>query len=267
MNTLHPQAVLERLRAHLPVAALAERLRTGPSPIDLAESEGPFAAVVVAEAAERTSGPVLVVVPTDQEAETFENDLDLLGVETIGLPWWRTAAYRPASVRAHAFGERAACLARLCLGAKTVVVASQRAFVTPVPPPELFRPLVFDLEEGGSIDPSAVGERLASYGYLRVPRVSLPGEFALRGEVLDLLMPGESEAVRIVFEYDRIERISTFDPAAQSATSRPGRVTLRPMKELVWDARLVDRLGELMPNLPGCAGREGQLLEELAQKG
>jgi transcription-repair coupling factor (superfamily II helicase) len=267
MNTLHPQAVLKRLRAFAPLAALAQRLKTGPFPIDLSEAEGPFAAVMVAEMAGAVSGPILVVAPTDQEAESLENDLSLFGVSTEVLPWWRMAAYRAASPRAHVFGERAACLARLCLGVSRVVVASQRAFVTPVPPPESFSPLVFALEEGGIIDPSTLGERLSSYGYLRVSRVSLPGEFALRGEVLDIFMPGESEAVRVVFEYDRIERISTFDPVAQSATSRPGRIALRPMKELVWDADRIALLAGILPSLPGIQGREGPLLEELAEKG
>ncbi|MGO8694485.1 MAG: transcription-repair coupling factor [Rectinemataceae bacterium] len=267
MNTLHPQAVLERLRAFAPLEALAQRVEKGPFPIDLSEAEGPFAAVIVAELAAKIPGPILVVAPTDQEAESLENDLDLFGISTNALPWWRMAAYRAAPPRAHVFGERAACLARLCLGVSKVVVASQRAFVTPVPPRESFAPLVFALEEGGTIDPSIVGDRLASYGYLRVSRVSLPGEFALRGEVLDVYMPGESEAVRIVFEYDRIDRISTFDPVAQSATSRPGRIALRPMKELVWDEERVALLAGILPTLPGCVGREGALLEELAEKG
>ncbi|HTX73747.1 MAG TPA: transcription-repair coupling factor [Rectinemataceae bacterium] len=217
--------------------------------------------------AQRRAGPVLVVIPSDQEAESFAGDLEVLGIETAILPWWRTAAYRPASPRAHVFGERAAVLARLLVGVTKVVVASQRSFVTPVPPPHRFRELVFGVEEGGVIDPGAIASRLASYGYLRVPRVSLPGEFALRGEVLDLFMPGESEAVRIMFEYERVERISTFDPVAQSATSRPGKVALRPMKELIWNEERLARLAALVPALPGCEGRAGPLLEELAEKG
>jgi transcription-repair coupling factor (superfamily II helicase) len=275
MNTLQPQAVLDRLRAYPPLVDLLARLRTGSSPLDLAEAEGPFAAVVAAvlaarlgaEAAGSAKGCLLVVAPSDQDAEALAGDLELLGARAETLPWWRTAAYRPAGARAHAFGERAACLARLVLGEARVVVASQRAFVTPLPPRAAFAPLVFGLEEGGTIDPTEVGERLASYGYLRVPRVSLPGEFALRGEVLDLFMTGDAEALRIVFEFDTIERISTFDPTLQSGTGRLARVALRPMKELVWDAERVAALAAAIPSLPGVKGREGPLLEELAESG
>jgi transcription-repair coupling factor (superfamily II helicase) len=123
------------------------------------------------------------------------------------------------------------------------------------------------LEKGGSIDPTEVGERLATYGYLRVPRVSLPGEFALRGEVLDLFMPGDDEALRFIFEYDKIEKIAHFDPTIQSSSSMLERAVIRPMKEVRWDKERIEALSAALPALPGMKGREGPLLEELTEKG
>jgi transcription-repair coupling factor (superfamily II helicase) len=279
MNTLRPQELLSRLRSHAPLLELASRLEGGPYPVDFGEAEGPFSAVIAAHAAARQArsaasprgaapgGPILAVVPTDQEAEALELDLALFGVRPVVLPWWRAAAYRPASPRARVFGERAACLSRLCLGDAEVVIASQRAFVTPVPPRGTFAPLAVLLELDGTIDPTTLGERLASYGYLRVPRVSLHGEFALRGEVLDIFMPGDDEAVRVVFEYDRIEKIATFDPSLQSSSGSLSRVAVRPMKELLWDEERLGILAARMPSLPGMGGREGAFLEELAERG
>jgi len=267
MNTLRPQDALDLLRTHAPLTELASRLSVGPFPVDIGEAEGPFAAVVVAEAARKARGAVLAVAPSDLEADALESDLSLLGAQAVRLPWWRIAAYRPASPRTRAFGERAACLARLCVGDAKVVVASQRAFVTPVPPRSAFAPLVFSLEKGGAIEPTTVGERLAAYGYLRVPRVSLPGEFALRGEVLDIFMPGDEEAARVVFEYDRIERIADFDPAVQSSSGGRDSLVVRPMKEIVWDEARLTELTAALAGLPGLGGREAALLEELAEKG
>jgi transcription-repair coupling factor (superfamily II helicase) len=243
-------------------------MESGPSPVDFGEAEGPFAAFVVAEIARSRSGKVtLAIVPTDQEADALEADLGFLGARPVRLPWWRTAAYRPASPRARVFGERAACLSLLCTGDAKVVVASQRAYSTPLPPRETFAPLATLLAKGGAIDPATLGDRLASFGYLRVPRVSLPGEFALRGEVLDLFMPGDEDAVRVVFEYDRIEKIAAFDPGLQSSSGSLDRVAVRPMKELLWDAERIQALAAKLAGLPGLGGREAALLDELAQKG
>jgi len=300
-NTLQSQGVLERLKGHGPLAELGRRLARADFPVDIAEAEGSFASVVVAyldrELAGRpgpgagkaagasgkavgapgkaasaagkgtAQGALLVVAATDQEAESLASDLGLLGIPAELLPWWHTAAYRPVSTRARAFGERAAVLSRLLMGEARVVVASQRAFVTPLPPPEVFGPLVFSIDVGGEIDPAKVGERLASYGYLRVPRVSLPGEFALRGEVLDLFMPGDDEAVRVVFDYDHVDRISAFEPAGQAGLRSLERVLVRPMKEIIWDEARLATLAAVAPGLPNCQGRVEGLLEELGEKG
>jgi transcription-repair coupling factor (superfamily II helicase) len=271
-NTLPSQGIVDRLRTHAPLAELARRVSKGSFPIDIAEAEGSFASIVVAlldrAARERKKDlPLVVVVPSDTEAEALAADLSFLGLEADLLPWWHTAAFRPAATRARAFGERAAVLAKLVTGEARIVVASARAFVTPLPPPSSFRKLVFALEPGGVIDPADLGERLASYGYLRVPRVSLPGEFALRGEVLDIYMPGDETAVRITFEYDRIERVSSFEASLQSNLKALPRALIRPMKEMVWDAERIAQVAASGSTFPNCAGRLEPLLEELREKG
>jgi transcription-repair coupling factor (superfamily II helicase) len=269
MNTLPSQGVIERLSRHAPLVELGARLVSGSFSVDIAEAEGSFAAVVAGFLERRLppGSPLLVVVATDLEAEALGSDLSFLGIEAELLPWWRTAAYRAVSPRARSYGERAAVLARLMAGEARVIVACERAFVTPLPPPAQFAPLVFPIEVGGSIDPAELGDRLASYGYLRVPRVSLPGEFALRGEVIDIYMPGDDEAVRVVFEYDRVERISAFEPAGQSGLHALPRVLIRPMKEMVWTPERIAALGAAAKDLPNCQGRMDALLEELAETG
>jgi len=266
MNTLRPQEALDRIRNHAPLKEFVSRMGKGPFPVDVGEAEGPFSAALVATAA-RPNGRVLAVVPSDQDAESLLGDLGLLGVDAFLLPWWRTAAYRPVSPRARVFGERAACLSRLCGDGAAVVVASARAFVTPLPPKAYFAALAIPMDVGNSIDPAEVGDRLAAYGYMRVPRVSLPGEFALRGEVLDIYMPGDDEALRLVFEYDKIEKIASFDPSLQSSSGNRERAIIRPMKEILWDAERASALASILPAVPGLKGRETAIVEELAEKG
>ncbi len=267
MNRIRPQVVFDRLASHLPVKDLQRRLALGPFPVDIGEAEGSFSSALCALLARKEGSRLLVVAATDQEAESLCSDLSILGVDSRMLPWWRTAAYRPVATRSRVFGERASVLAQLCAGESGIIVASQRALVTPLPPPSWFKEKVFILEQGGSIDPAAAGERLASYGYIRVPRVSLPGEFALRGEVLDLFLPGEDEALRVVFDFDTVERISRFDPSMQSGNDRVKRIPLYPMKEVIWDSERIAKLGSALSGLNGCAERAPALLEHLSEQG
>jgi transcription-repair coupling factor (superfamily II helicase) len=239
MNSLYFRDVLSRLETASPVKEFLSRLSRGAFPVDCGELEGSYPALLAAITQKCLGIPLLIIVPTDMEAESFARDLELAGLEAESFPWWGTAAYRPVSPHAPVFGERTAALAR-ALGNSgkdaSVVVASQRAVLTPVPPRDYFEKLLFTLRKGQTLDPEAIAGKLSAYGYLRVPRVSLPGEFAMRGEVLDLYMPGDEDAYRVVFGFDVVEEIKRFDPADQSShVDASGLLTIRPVKELVWD--------------------------------
>ena len=119
---------------------------------------------------------------------------------------------------------------------------TQRAFLTPVPPPEYFASLLTTIRKGDTFDSASLAERLASFGYTRVPRVTVHGEFALRGEVFDVFMPGETEAHRIVFEFDTVEQIKAFNPGDQSSVSALESLVLYPAKEVIWDEARIDAL-------------------------
>ncbi|HUX14493.1 MAG TPA: transcription-repair coupling factor, partial [Spirochaetia bacterium] len=83
----------------------------------------------------------------------------------------------------------------------------------------------------------------------RVPKVSVRGEYALRGEVLDVFVPGAEEPVRTVFDFDRVEEIKTFDPVTQGSTGKLSEFQLYPLKEVVWHeeelAAVERRVGQL----------------------
>ncbi|HRZ90154.1 MAG TPA: hypothetical protein P5117_11805, partial [Spirochaetia bacterium] len=148
MKSLYLLDVLTRLESSAPVGDFLARLADGRFPVDCGGLEGAYTALLAALCRERLGTPVFVVAPTDLEAEAFARDLGLAGVDAESFPWWGTAAYRPVSPRAPVFGERSAALAR-ALGRASgasggdssrpvVVVASQRAALTPVPPPDYF---------------------------------------------------------------------------------------------------------------------------------
>ena len=275
MNSLRIDAALSRLHTHKPLVEVIQRMETGDFPVDCAELELPLAAMLVCASSKRSAGRrFLVVVPSDGEADAFGSDCQAAGVPALCFPWWHTAAYRPVEPRSAMFGQRAAALAALLDdNGPRVIVASQRAIMTPVPPRQIFERGLFRVSAGDSIDAASIADRLAAWGYLRVPRVSLPGEFALRGEVLDVYMPGDELAVRVVFEFDEVEELRFFEPVSQaSEKDRPKTVLLRPARELVWTPELVARLGQTLARCPKSPAEGAELamaglLESLAAHG
>lgn len=265
MDRKEPQVLIDKIARHEAFRLLEKKIGVAGFPIDLAEAENSFLALVVAALRKRTGRSFFIVLPTEREAEDFSSDLGFFGVGSKMLPWWNTAAYRPAATRSRAFGERASVFADLALNLSGIYVASHRAFVTPAPPRDYFLKTLIPLRQGQAFQPESITDKLSDYGYLRVPRVALPGEFAQRGEVLDLFMPSDPQAIRIQFSYDVIEKITRFDAGSQSGHERVESCVLRPLKEIVWDGDLADVVRGKGEQYPGCRGRMGPLAEALAE--
>ena len=214
-------------------------------------SQGQQAAGVAALSA--SSLDFVIVVPTEKEALDVRQDLETAfsdAAEIFILPWWGLVPYRTSAVGSAVFGQRSGVLARLAYQARSlnagtkprIFILTQRSLQTPLPSPEYIRSLVFNLHKGSSIDPADLAEKLSSLGYLRVPKVGVAGEFTLRGEVLDIFTPGEENPSRILFDFDEISSIKSFDAESQSTKDVRENLLIYPMKEVIWNEELVGRL-------------------------
>lgn len=193
------------------------------------------------------------IVPSEKDALELMTDITTAfsdEAEIYTMPWWGTVPYRPANPGSSVFGQRANFLSHLAFHDRKatsstlprIFIVTQRALQSPVPPPEYIRSQVFRLSKGQTIDPSGIAERLSALGYVRVPKTTVPGEFTLRGEVLDIYTPGKNHAFRIVFDFDIIDEIKTFDTESQATTGTLDSFVVVPMKEVVWTEDFILRL-------------------------
>ncbi|MDR2483316.1 MAG: transcription-repair coupling factor, partial [Treponema sp.] len=248
-----------------------ERIRAaftgGNFPIEIEGAEGSAAAFLIADLSRAAPGTFLAVTPTEPEASALSSDLRALGISAPVLPWWGTMPYREIPPASAVFGERTAILAALAAGPPGIVIVPERAFLTPLPPPDYLSGLLLRLKPGGGIDTPALARTLTAYGYTRVPRVETPGEFALRGEVLDILMGGDDTACRVLFDFDQVESIKRFDPLDQSGLERVEELVIRPRKELVWTDERIDRLGQTLAGAEEFPDQGRAVLDALRTKG
>ncbi|MDR3139899.1 MAG: transcription-repair coupling factor [Treponema sp.] len=263
MNTLSFPNFLKRIVSSKAVNACFEAFREGKFPLEIDDAEGAFGALLMAGFYNAGGGTFLAVVSTETEAMNLVSDLEITGVPVTVFPWWGTMPYRETAPLSAVFGERTKVLSALVSGSQNfpggnrgIFVIPERAFLTPLPPPEYIKKLLIPLKSGGVIDTAALAKTLTGYGYTRVPRVQIHGEFALRGEVLDIFMGGDEEAYRILFDFDRIESIKPFDPLDQSSRGKTEELIIRPLKEVVWTE---ERVAALEARLSG--------FEEFTEKG
>ena len=217
---------------------------------------GGLFAFFLAEYVRHFSSNLCIIVPTEKEIEELRADLDIAGLQARMLPWWGNMAYRPVPNSAPVFAERAQTLGELCFGAQggSLTVMTQRAFLTPAPPPDYLKTLTYTLHKGAEIDTEKIASLLVQWGYTRVPRVSVRGEFALRGEVLDICAAAnkgsQHTAYRIQFDFTAIEKIKSFDMHTQASVEEFDSLILYPMKEVIWDDERIAVLEKNVRNLP-----------------
>ncbi|MDR3333565.1 MAG: transcription-repair coupling factor [Treponema sp.] len=254
MNTLSfthiSPSFLSAITASKAVSAAVSAFTHGAFPLEIEALEGSLGAILLGLFHNTVSGPFLVVVPTETEAADLAADLETLGVGVCLFPWWGAMPYREMAPLSAVFGERTKVLSDLVAGppGKGIVIAPERAFLTPLPPPDYIQKLLIRVRPGETIDTAPLSETLVRYGYTRVPKVQMQGEFVFRGEVLDILMGGDDAAYRILFDFDRVASIKRFDPLDQSGHDRVTELVIRPLKEVVW---FDDRIEALSRNLGG----------------
>ncbi|MFP3089767.1 transcription-repair coupling factor [Treponema sp. TIM-1] len=242
MNTLSFPLILNKIAASPEIRTFLDAYGKGKFPLEIDGSEGALTALMLSALFQAQPGVFLAVVPTEREAADLILDLESLGAPVLSLPWWGTMPYRDMAPLSAVFGERAKVLGALAGGGPVMVVVPERAFLTPLPPPEYFKKLLISLKPGGTIDTIGLAKTLAGYGYTRVSRVQIHGEFALRGEVLDILMGGDEEAYRILFDFDVVESIKRFSPLDQTGLDKVDELIIRPLKEVIWSDERIDGL-------------------------
>ncbi len=248
MITLFQNKLNKKLDTYDPFIELLRSFRQKEFTLEVEGTEGFFFALLVERLFRYAKSPFLIVTPTEQEAETLVRDLSLFTDRAYQFPWWSSVPYGGKHTQLGIAGKRMYQLVQMLSGEPFIAVASLRAFLTPLPPPEFIKSKLITLQVGQEFDPVQLAETLQLYQYLRVPRVTVAGEFALRGEVLDFFPPGREEAVRIVFEWDQIEEIRSFNPLSQSSTGSVKHTTIFPVSEIVWEEWSIQRMKELLPN-------------------
>ncbi len=220
-------------------------------------------ALFVSELYKKTGKKILIIAPSEMDVDTLENDFLLSGIPVNKIPWWDSVPYRPVSRGARVFGQRAAGLSVLGADYPSISILTQRAFLTPVPRPEEFLAKLIRLKRAGRIDLDTLSEQLVQWGYYRVPRVQMKGEFVLRGEVFDIFLPGNEYPCRIIFDFDTIESIRYFDPNDQNILEKIDAVDIYPSREKIWNEEAIKRVKHEVKNSELYPIGVEQLIEKL----
>ncbi len=134
-----------------------------------------------------------------------------------------------------------------------IIVAPVQALMQAVPAPEALAAELLTLAVDQQHDPLKLADWLIAHGYTRLDQVETPGDFALRGEILDIYPPGETEPYRVDFFGEQIESIRRFEVSTQRSEQEfdsirvPGLPGAGKGRKSPGDARITNFLSYLPP--------------------
>ncbi|MCB9833027.1 MAG: transcription-repair coupling factor [Planctomycetes bacterium] len=191
--------------------------RADSAPVVAGNLVGSAAALFTAAWARRSSHPVVLLTATVGEAQGLAEDLEL-------FPTGRRVHYLPtgdesgflAGAGHSAFGRKLDIARALGRGDRDlVVVSSVTAWLEALPAPEDIRAAMLELRVGEEQDRELLVDKLAGSGFDRVSHVESPGEFALRGGIVDIFDHMAASPWRIELFGDEVESIRSFAPDTQ----------------------------------------------------
>ena len=231
LSPLYPLAeALERLLPALRATSAGGRFR-------LSGLRGAARAFLLARCLVRAPRPTLCLLPSAEAAEAFADDLRLFlgdqgsrGQRVHLYPAWDVPAFEGLSPSNEVLAAQVEGLYYLLATDTPVLVTSVEALAQRVFPQEELITATLSLRPGQELPLSHLVDHLIQWGYRRVPLVEEKGEMSVRGGIIDVFPPLETQPLRVEFLGDSIESLRAFDPASQRSVEQAGEVTLLPMR-------------------------------------
>jgi transcription-repair coupling factor (superfamily II helicase) len=227
---------------------IAARIEGGGCPVAVSGLDGIHKSHAAAAVRHATERPVVVVVSDEMEMTRTAADLEAFtGEQAVLLAGREFTFYNAEGVSRPLEQRRLRGLQRIMSGTAPVVVATVDGLMMRTMPAELMKNASLRLKTGEAHVLDGVVDMLLRCGYSRSEQVEGPGQFALRGGILDFFSPADDEPVRCEFFGDEVDSVSTFDVSTQRR--------LEPL-----DAAIILPSAETLPSLyPGEDGgaREG----------
>ena len=218
--------------------------------------------------------PLLVIVESNRAAEEMlpilQSLAELSGAVNpkaiLKLPAHDVLPFENLSPHPDIHEERATVLWKIATGAASIVVAPFEAAHMRLNSAEYYADLARIVRRGETIDIDPLLDHLRTIGYTGADVVDMPGEFAVRGGILDVYPPEAERPLRIEFFGDEVETIRKFDPATQRSAAPVDEVFLLPLTETPASERI---LGAIHSRLSGgrLAGSESEVEQAVLATG
>jgi transcription-repair coupling factor (superfamily II helicase) len=223
---------------------------------------------VLAQAFAAQPRDMIYIATSDREMEALRAGLAFFArdAEIIMLPAWDCLPYDRASPNASVLAGRAQALCRILStsGSPRIVLTTVNAVLQKLPPRSVMLEAYYEIRSGAGLIHDRLIHFLSENGYRRTGNAMEAGEFAVRGNIIDIMPPGAQGGIRLDTFGDTLESIRTFDPVSQRSVGTIAHITLYPASEVILSPATSERFREGYRTLFGGAHND-PLYEAISQ--
>ncbi|HTF99951.1 MAG TPA: transcription-repair coupling factor [Nitrospirota bacterium] len=235
------------------IRPVLDDIQSGKKQIEVSELWGGAKALFLFGMAREAAGPIIVVTPAEESAESLAEDLSFFlqktpaeehgaGGEVFSFPSWGILPFAADSPDSATVGERMRFLYSLLSGKRGVYIVPAASLMQKLPPWELFADSVKTITKQTLLDPENLSSTLASLGYESSSLVTRVGEFSRRGGIVDYFSPHHERPLRLEFFGDSIESLRAFDPETQRSIADVNEAVGLPVRELIVTQKGIEQL-------------------------
>ncbi|OUS08748.1 transcription-repair coupling factor [Rhodobacterales bacterium 52_120_T64] len=216
----------------------------------------------------RTDGPVVHVLRDDTRLAAMQQALKFFAPDlpVLVYPAWDCLPFDRISPNADVSARRMGTLAILADGFERacVILTTLNAATQKIPPRAVVASSSFTAVVGNRINVEELRSYLVRMGFNQAPTVTEPGDYAIRGGLIDIFPPGASGPIRLDLFGDVLDGARRFEAATQRTVEKISRIELAPVSEVILDDESIQRFRSKYRHTFGAAGNDDPLYEAVS---
>ncbi|MBR5479933.1 MAG: transcription-repair coupling factor [Clostridia bacterium] len=241
-------------------------LKAGECPIVVSGLSRIHKAQLIAAIRRLTNRPIVCIFADDFAALNMINDIETLSGEQVSVLSNREFTFYNVERASHEYEHnRLSALYAMATGTSPVVLTSLTALAQCTLPPSLLKDSGIFLKSGKEYDLSDLTLKFTNFGYTRVEMVEAPGQFAIRGGILDFFSPGAKNPVRVEFWGDEIDAMGEFDTDSQRRIVNLQSTLILPSRETFLTPDLTAALCEKLIKVKAEGDLKNTITEDLTR--
>lgn len=203
---------------------------------------GSFFSYMAKSAGSKSERSTVVICRNDEEAKLVYSDFQTLQAQSVYyFPTLSLTPYQLGVVSGEIASKRMEVIRAMLSGKRVTVITSLEAVLFTMVPKNVIAEYFKTIRVGECYEHEDLGRFLVNAGYERVKQVTYPGEFAIRGEIIDIYYSSVSSPVRLDFFDTQIEKIRLFNPDTQKCQDTLEEITLPPFREILYDNKILEK--------------------------